>query len=128
MPGFAGVLITDVKLPGMDGMELLSRALKVDPTLPVILVTGHGDITMAVQAMRLGAYDFIEKPFSSEQLTEVVQRAVEKRGAEPGGGSAAQQLAGYEHGIEARLIGRSAADAEAAPPGARRWPSAEPTC
>jgi FixJ family two-component response regulator len=64
VPGFAGVLVTDVKLPGMDGLALLSHALKIDSTLPVILVTGHGDITMAVQAMRLGAYDFIEKPFS----------------------------------------------------------------
>lgn len=63
-PGFAGVLVTDVKLPGIDGLELLSRALRLDPSLPVILVTGHGDITMAVQAMRLGAYDFLEKPFS----------------------------------------------------------------
>jgi two-component system C4-dicarboxylate transport response regulator DctD len=79
VPGFAGVLVTDVKLPGMDGLALLSRALQVDPTLPVILVTGHGDITMAVQAMRLGAYDFLEKPFSPDQLTEVVQRALEKR-------------------------------------------------
>ena len=53
VPGFAGVLVTDVRLPGMDGLALLSRALQIDPTLPVILVTGHGDITMAVQGLSL---------------------------------------------------------------------------
>ncbi len=107
-PGFAGVLVTDVRLPGMDGLALLSRALQIDPTLPVILVTGHGDITMAVQAMRLGAYDFLEKPFSPDQLTEVVQRALEKRALSLEVDQLRRKLAGYES-IEARLIGRSSA-------------------
>jgi len=107
-PGVGGVLVTDVKLPGMDGLALLSHALKVDPALPVILVTGHGDITMAVQAMRLGAYDFLEKPFSPEQLTEVVQRALDKRALSLEVDRLRGQLASYET-IEARLIGRSAA-------------------
>ena len=78
VPGFPGILLTDVKLPGMDGLALLERAKRIDPDLPVILVTGHGDISMAVQAMRLGAYDFIEKPFSSDRLNEVVSRALER--------------------------------------------------
>ncbi|WP_418124387.1 sigma-54-dependent transcriptional regulator [Variovorax sp. 160MFSha2.1] len=108
VPGFAGVLVTDVRLPGMDGLALLSRALQIDPTLPVILVTGHGDITMAVQAMRLGAYDFLEKPFSPDQLTEVVQRALEKRALSLEVDQLRRKLAGYES-IEARLIGRSSA-------------------
>ena len=73
------VLVTDVRLPGMDGMSLLKRAQALDPDLPVILVTGHGDVDMAVEAMRLGAYDFIEKPFAPERLVEVVRRAIEKR-------------------------------------------------
>lgn len=73
------VLVTDVRLPGMDGMTLLRRAVAIDPDLPVILVTGHGDVTMAVEAMRLGAYDFIEKPFAPERLIGVVERAIEKR-------------------------------------------------
>lgn len=75
----AVVVVTDVRLPGMDGMTLLQRALEIDPDLPVILVTGHGDVTMAVAAMRLGAYDFIEKPFAPERLAGVVERAIEKR-------------------------------------------------
>ncbi|MFV0673076.1 sigma-54-dependent transcriptional regulator [Variovorax sp. tm] len=108
VPGFSGVLVTDVRLPGMDGLALLSRALQIDPTLPVILVTGHGDITMAVQAMRLGAYDFLEKPFSPDQLTEVVQRALEKRALSLEVDQLRRKLAGYES-IEARLIGRSSA-------------------
>ncbi|MBI5602958.1 MAG: sigma-54-dependent Fis family transcriptional regulator [Deltaproteobacteria bacterium] len=79
VPDFAGVLVSDVKLPGMDGLGLLRHAKTIDPNLPVILVTGHGDISMAVQAIREGAYDFIEKPFSSEHLSEVVKRALDKR-------------------------------------------------
>ena len=63
----------------MSGLELLTLAREIDPTLPVILVTGHGDIAMAVQAMKAGAYDFVEKPFSSDYFTGVVQRALEKR-------------------------------------------------
>ncbi|QRF60984.1 MULTISPECIES: sigma-54 dependent transcriptional regulator [Variovorax] len=107
-PGFAGVLVTDVKLPGIDGLELLSHALKLDPSLPVILVTGHGDITMAVQAMRLGAYDFLEKPFSPDQLTEVVQRALDKRALSLEVEHLRRRIAGFES-IEAKLIGRSSA-------------------
>jgi len=74
-----GVVVSDIRLPGMDGMALLDRLRAVDPDLPVILITGHGDIAMAVQAIRAGAYDFIEKPFAAETLTEVVRRAFEKR-------------------------------------------------
>jgi two-component system, NtrC family, C4-dicarboxylate transport response regulator DctD len=78
-PYFPGILVADVKLPGTDGLQLLDEALRIDPTLPVILVTGHGDIGMAVQAMKAGAYDFIEKPFASDYLISSVQRALEKR-------------------------------------------------
>lgn len=61
---FAGIVITDIRLPGIDGLELLSRLKARDRSLPVVLITGHGDISMAVNAMRDGAYDFMEKPFS----------------------------------------------------------------
>ena len=64
--------MTDINLPGIDGLELMKRVVALDNTLPVILITGHGDISMAVGAMRDGAYDFIEKPFSSELLIDVV--------------------------------------------------------
>ncbi|ATA21279.1 two-component system C4-dicarboxylate transport response regulator DctD [Gibbsiella quercinecans] len=73
------IVVTDVRLPGISGLELLNRARARDSDLPVILITGHGDVEMAVEAMRNGAYDFIEKPCSSEKLLEVVGRAVEKR-------------------------------------------------
>ncbi len=74
-----GIVISDVRLPGRDGLALMREVLALDPEIPVILVTGHGDITMAVEAMRAGAYDFVEKPFTSERLTEVARRALEKR-------------------------------------------------
>ena len=74
-----GVVICDIRLPAMDGLEFLSQAHKIDRDLPVILITGHGDISTAVQAMRDGAYDFIEKPYSAERLVKTVQRALEKR-------------------------------------------------
>jgi len=74
-----GVVICDIKLPRMDGMEFLLQAQKIDRGLPIILITGHGDISTAVQAMRDGAYDFIEKPYSAERLVKTVQRALEKR-------------------------------------------------
>jgi DNA-binding NtrC family response regulator len=107
-PGLPAVIVSDVKLPGIDGVELLKRALAIDPALPVILVTGHGDISMAVQAMRHGAYDFIEKPFAREELNEVVGRALEKRALSLEVESLRRRLDGYE-AIEAKLIGRSSA-------------------
>lgn len=74
-----GVIVCDIRLPKMDGLTFLSEAQKIDPDLPVILITGHGDITMAVQAMRDGAYDFLEKPYSAERLVKTALRALEKR-------------------------------------------------
>ena len=74
-----GVIVTDINMPGMDGLELMAKVKAVDPDLPVILVTGHGDISMAVNAIRDGAYDFIEKPFPADLLVDVVKRAVDKR-------------------------------------------------
>lgn len=73
------VIVSDVRLPGMTGLELLDEIQKKDRDLPVILITGHGDVSMAVQAMRSNAYDFIEKPFNSSRLVDVVRRAIEKR-------------------------------------------------
>ena len=72
-------VLSDVCLPDEDGFELLKRVRALDAEVPVILMTGHGDIRMAVEAMHLGAYDFLEKPFSSERLVDVMRRALEKR-------------------------------------------------
>ena len=76
---FPGVVISDVRMPGMDGLELLQKLQNEDPNLPVILLTGHGDVPMAVEAMRIGAYDFLEKPFSPQSLLSSLRRALEKR-------------------------------------------------
>jgi len=78
-PGWAGIVLTDINMPVMDGMELIRQLRTVDPDLPVIMLTGHGDVSIAVEAMRNGAYDFLEKPFATDVLLETVQRAQEKR-------------------------------------------------
>ncbi|MBM7047442.1 sigma-54 dependent transcriptional regulator [Rhizobium lusitanum] len=78
-PGFAGVVVSDIRMPQMDGQELFARIRERDADLPVILVTGHGDIPMAVQAIQDGAYDFIAKPFATDRLVQSVRRAAEKR-------------------------------------------------
>ena len=78
-PDFPGVVVCDIKMPRMDGLTFMEKALEQDRDLPVILVTGHGDIAMAVGAMREGAYDFLEKPYAPDTLTDVVRRALDKR-------------------------------------------------
>jgi DNA-binding NtrC family response regulator len=78
-PEFPGVVVSDIKMPGMDGMALLKRLLSQDSGLPVILITGHGDVPMAVEAMRVGAYDFLEKPFNPDRMTELAKRATQAR-------------------------------------------------
>ncbi|MCP4429703.1 MAG: sigma-54-dependent Fis family transcriptional regulator [Gammaproteobacteria bacterium] len=75
----AKVIVSDIKMPGLSGLELLQRVKDIDTGIPVILITGQGDIATAVQAMRDGAYDFLEKPFSAENLIEVIRRAYDKR-------------------------------------------------
>ena len=73
-----GCLITDLRMPDMDGVELLRRLHEVDAMLPAIVITGHGDVQMAVEAMKNGALDFIEKPFADEVLIESIRRAVDQ--------------------------------------------------
>jgi len=74
-----GVIVCDIRLPNMDGLQFLVEVQKIDHDLPVILITGHGDISTAVKAMRDGAYDFIEKPYSAERLVKTILRGLEKR-------------------------------------------------
>ncbi|WP_456316930.1 sigma-54-dependent transcriptional regulator [Teichococcus aestuarii] len=76
---FPGVVVTDIRMPGMDGLALFRRLRALDPDLPVILITGHGDIPMAVGAIREGAYHFLPKPYPAEQLLAAVRHALEKR-------------------------------------------------
>ncbi len=107
-PHFAGVIVSDIWLPGRDGLSLMREVVAIDPTLPVILITGHGDVATAVQAMRDGAYDFIQKPFSSQLLVEVVRRALDKRALALEVRGLRRQLASLG-GLDARIIGRSEA-------------------
>lgn len=76
---FRGVIVSDIRLPKMDGLSFLQEVMRADPELPVVLITGHGDVSMAVQAMKDGAHDFIQKPFAPEQLVGAVRRALDKR-------------------------------------------------
>lgn len=78
-PKFEGIIISDVRMPHMNGLELFKRVHALDAEIPVILLTGHGDIPMAVQALKEGVYDFISKPFAMEALLASVKRAQQKR-------------------------------------------------
>lgn len=74
-----GVLVTDIRMPGISGLELLEQAQQLDKQLPVLLITGQGDVPLAVEAMRQGAYDFLQKPFANDLLIDSVHRALEVR-------------------------------------------------
>ena len=78
-PDYPGIVISDIRMPGMDGMQFLKRLMGTDSALPVIMITGHGDVPMAVEAMRLGAFDFLEKPFNPDQMSQLAKKAVNAR-------------------------------------------------
>src|SRR4051794_11190885 len=101
----AGCVVTDVRMPGIDGMELLRQLSSGPRKLPVIVMTGHGDVPLAVEAMKLGALDFLEKPFEDDRLIGMIQTA----------------LAGSESGSKRQGVG-----ADLAPPAARPTPRATP--
>jgi len=71
-----GCLVVDVRMPGMSGLELHAALAEKSSTLPVLIITGHGDVPMAVRAMRDGAFDFLEKPFNDQALLERIQQAL----------------------------------------------------
>jgi DNA-binding NtrC family response regulator len=107
-PGAPIVVITDVRLPGMDGRALLAHVQATDAGIPTILITAHGDVAMAVQSMRAGAYDFIEKPFAPERLLDVTRRALDLRTLRHSADELRTQLQ-RASGIEAALLGQSPA-------------------
>lgn len=110
-PGAPLVVVSDLRMPGMDGRQLLERVLAIDAQIPVVLISGHADISTAVGAMRVGAYDFIEKPFSSEHIAGRVARAVEKRRLTLEVQGLRAALHNWQ-GIEALVLGKSPAMAE----------------
>jgi len=78
-----GVLVTDLRMPDMTGVELLRNLVTANASLPAVVITGHGDVPMAVEAMKAGATDFIEKPFEDVVLIEAIQRAAEQLADKP---------------------------------------------
>jgi len=75
-PGRAGCLVLDVRMPGMSGLDLQEYLVEKNVHIPVVIITGHGDVPMAVRAMKGGAIDFIEKPFNDEVLLDAIRRAI----------------------------------------------------
>lgn len=73
------MVITDLKMPGMSGLEFLRKVLEHDPSIPVLLVTANGTVETAVEAMRVGAFDYILKPFGAEELRLLVSKSLEHR-------------------------------------------------
>lgn len=78
-----GCVVSDVRMPGIDGMDLLRRLKASASPLPVILMTGHGDIPLAVEAIKLGALDFVEKPFDDERLVRMIEAALKQNEGTP---------------------------------------------
>ncbi|MEA5163265.1 sigma-54 dependent transcriptional regulator [Cereibacter johrii] len=107
-PARCDCVVTDLRMPGLDGQEVLARLRAADPDLPVILLSGHGDVPVAVEAMRMGAHDFLEKPYGAEHLVEVLDRAVDlRRVRREARTSRRSDLASAR--IEGRLVGASPA-------------------
>lgn len=102
-----GVVVSDIRMPGIDGLQLLEQLHGQDPELPVLLITGHGDVPLAVQAMRAGAYDFLEKPFASDALLDSVRRALSLRRLILDNRSLRLALSDRQQ-LSARLVGQSA--------------------
>jgi len=98
----AGCLILDVRMPGISGLDLQARltAEKIHP--PIIIITGHGDVPMAVRAVRAGAVDFIEKPFNNQVMLDCVHRAIEKDAVQRGETSRLQDIEAHYNGLTPR--------------------------
>lgn len=81
-PELAGCLVLDIRMPGMSGLELQQRLNELQSILPIIFITGHGDVPMAVEAMQEGAVDFVQKPFRDQELLDRINKALEKNSSD----------------------------------------------
>jgi two-component system response regulator FixJ len=97
-----GCVITDVRMPGMTGIELLQKLKSLAPFLPVVIITGHGDIPLAVNAMKNGAVDFVEKPFDDEVLLASVRNALSRMAPDAGKQSQRAEILGRLSQLSAR--------------------------
>lgn len=104
---FDGLLITDIRMPEMDGLELMEQVHKLDADFPVILISGHADVALAVNAIRDGAYDLLEKPFATTALIESVKRALEKRRLTLENRALKAELAQQQTRLGPRIIGQA---------------------
>lgn len=99
------VILTDLRMPEYDGLQFASQVHEISPNLPVILMTGYGQVSVAVQAIKQGIYDFVEKPFDTDMLIETLKRAVDKRFLDLSLKFTQQELA-YRDGIDSQIIGQ----------------------
>ncbi|MFH1436652.1 MAG: sigma-54 dependent transcriptional regulator [Pseudomonadota bacterium] len=106
-PGSPDLMLLDVKLPDMDGMDVLEKARKASADLPVIMITAFGDVKGAVRAMKLGAYDYITKPFDNDELMIVIREALQKRSPVPDEEKQPEAKRGARRPAGGRLIGKS---------------------
>ncbi len=107
-PDYPGIVITDIRMPGMDGMQFLRALMSRDSNLPVIMITGHGDVPMAVEAMRLGAFNFLEKPFNPETMSQLAQKATQQRRMTLDNRALRRELSDADQ-LMKKLMGRSSA-------------------
>ncbi|MGK0270303.1 MAG: two-component system C4-dicarboxylate transport response regulator DctD [Cocleimonas sp.] len=107
-PEINGVILSDIRMPDMDGLELLNECLSIDSKLPVILISGHADVSTAVNAIRKGAYDLLEKPFSNILLVDKINRALNQRQLSLENRLLKEELASQDR-IGPRIIGNTSA-------------------
>src|SRR5689334_23160832 len=100
------LVITDLRMPKVDGMELLRRALALDPELPVVMITAHGTVDNAVEALKTGAFDYVTKPFDQVEVRTIVRKALRTRDLSAADASRAAQAP--EEGARYGIIGQSA--------------------
>ncbi len=101
-PNLVSVLITDVRMPGMSGLQLQEQLIERKATLPIIFITGHGDVNMAVSTMKKGAVDFIEKPFNLDEINPIITRFLDQAHKQMQEAISQQEV----NGLLARLTGR----------------------